>query len=172
LFWKQHELVSQLPREQGALGTRYSFLPPQIATIASQGFLVGTIEPGAPTLLTLARAKTSPASPTEMIARALLLLRTATALTYTNLVSAGVNCANGELRPWLDQLAIDRGYWKPGAALANTTDLFADVELALMDLDYSQPNDPATLYDWLCHAQKGLPTITEAERIGLWSLSG
>ena len=172
MFWKQHDLVSQLPLDQGALGTRFEFLPAQIAAIASQDFLTGATEPNLPTLLTLAKATTNPALPSEMISRALLLLRAATALTYENLVSAGVNCANGELRPWLDKLAIDRGYWKPGAALVNTTDLFADVQLALMDLVRSKPTDPACLYDWLSNTQKGIPTVTEAERIGVWCLSG
>jgi hypothetical protein len=164
--------VSTSPRDQGALGTRFTFLPAQIAAIADQGFLTGATEPSIPNLLNLAKATTKPARPTEMISRALLLLRAATALTYTNLVAAGVNCANGDLRPWLDKLAIDRGYWKPGAALANTTDLFADVSLALMDLVKSKPADPACLYDWLSNTQKGIPTITEAERIGVWCLSG
>jgi hypothetical protein len=172
MFWKQHDLVSGFPRDQGALVSRFEFLPAQIAAIASQDFLLGTTESNVPNLLNLARATTNPALPTEMISRALLLLRTATALTYENLSAAGVKCANGELRPWLDKLAMDRGYWKPGGALANTTDLFADVSLALMDLANSKPTDPACLYDWLSHTQRGIPTITEAERIGVWCLSG
>jgi hypothetical protein len=172
MFWKQHDLVGGVPRDQGALGTHYKFLPAQIAAIASQDFLIGTTEPNVPNLLNFAKATTHPARPTEMISRALLLLRAATALTYENLVAAGVNCANGDLRPWLDKLAIDRGYWKPGAALANTTDLFADVSLALMDLAKSKPTDPACLYDWLSSTNRGIPTIAEAERIGVWCLSG
>jgi hypothetical protein len=172
MFWKQHDLVSGFPRDQGALGSRFEFLPAQIAAIANQDFLLGTTEPNIPNLLNLARATTNPALPTEMISRALLLLRTATVLTYENLSAAGVKCANGELRPWLDKLAMDRGYWKPGGALANTTDLFADVSLALMDLANSRPTDPACIYDWLSHTQRGIPTITEAERIGVWCLSG
>jgi hypothetical protein len=107
-----------------------------------------------------------------MISRALLLLRTATALTYENLVAAGVNCASGELRPWLNKLAIERGYWKPGMALSNAADLYTDVSEALAELTNSKPQDPAYLNDWLKNNPKGLPTITEAERIGVWSLSG
>lgn len=171
LFWKQHDLISNLPRDQGALGTQFRYLPAQVAAIATQDFLTGATEPNVPGLLKLARATTDPALPSEMISRALLLLRTATSLTYENLVAAGVNCANGDLRQWLDVVATDRGFWKPGTALANTTDLFADVSIALMDLAKSKPADPAYLYDWLCNTQKGVPTITEAERIGVWSFS-
>jgi hypothetical protein len=172
MFWKQHELVSADPRDQGAIGTHYRFLPSQIAAIASREFLLGTVEPDVPNLLNFAKATAHPARPIEMISRAVLLLRAATALTYENLVAAGINCAKGDLRPWLDRVAIDRGYWKPGAELANTTDLFADVSLALSDLAKSKPTDPACLYDWLSKTQKGVPTVTEAERIGVWSLSG
>lgn len=172
MFWKQHDLVSNMPREQGAIGTHFKFLPAQIAAIADQDFLLGRTEPTTPKLLDLARATTDPAQPVEMIARALLLLRAATAVTYENLVSAGVNCANGELRPWLNKLAIERGYWKPGEELTNATDLFAGVSVALMDLAKSKPKDPACLYDWLSNTHKGIPTVTEAERIGLWCLSG
>ena len=172
IFWKQHDLVSSSPRDTGQLSIYYKFLPAQVAAIADQDFLLGKTEPRTPMLLTLASATRSPALPTEMISRALLLLRTATALTYENLISAGVNCANGELRPWLDKLAIQRGYWKPGAALVNTSDLYTDVSDALTDLASSKPNDPACLNDWLSKNPKGIPTITEMERIGVWSLSG
>jgi hypothetical protein len=172
MFWKQHSLVSNLTLDQGAIGTNFKFLPAQIAAIAGQDFLLGRTEPNGPNLLDLAKATTNPAQPIEMISRALLLLRAATALTYENLVAAGVNCAGGELRPWLDKLAIDRGFWKPGDALANTVDLYSDVSLALMDLAKSKSTDPTCLYDWLSNTQKGIPTITEAERIGVWCFSG
>lgn len=172
MFWKQHELISNSPRDQGQISNYYKYLPAQVAAIASQDFLLGKTQPNAPMLLTLAAATSTPAQPTEMISRALLLLRTATALTYENLVAAGVNCANGELRPWLDKLAIERGYWRPGGALPNTTDLYSDVSDALAELASSKPSDPTCLYDWIRKIGKGIPTITEAERIGVWSLSG
>jgi hypothetical protein len=172
IFWKQHDLVSSSPRDKGQLSTYYKYLPPQVAAIADQDFLLGKTEPNVPMLLTLAATIRSPAQPTEMISRALLLLRTATALTYENLVSAGVKCASGELRPWLDKLAIERGYWKPGAALLNTADLYSDVSDALTDLASSMPTDPACLNDWLSKTPNGIPTITEVERIGVWSFSG
>src|SRR5258708_579414 len=94
IFWKQHDLVSSSPRDKGQLSTYYKYLPAQVAAIADQDFLLGKTEPNVPMLLTLAAATRGPAQPTEMISRALLLLRTATALTYENLVSAGVRCAN------------------------------------------------------------------------------
>jgi hypothetical protein len=105
-----------------------------------------------------------------MLARAFLLLRTATALTHNSLVEAGISCATGDMRPWIDPIAVARGFWPPAQPLSDPIDLWLDVELALLEFDESINPEPTSFNDWMIRSVKGLPTIYEAERIGVWSL--
>lgn len=157
---------------RGPISTRYNELPSSVQAIASMDFLTRAIEPDDPTLIDAARRRRHPATAIDMLARALLLLRASTAITLTSFVEAGVSCSSGELRPWLDNLAVMRGFWSPSAPLANPQDLWMDVEIALDDLLASKTPTPLSLNDWMTRTAKGLPTIAEAERIGVWSLGG
>ena len=171
-LWQHHHAVDAGPIADGAIGQRFGNLPAEVAAIASKDFLIGASEIDEPFVIRLARAKTNPAAATEMISRALLLLRAATSFTYTNFSDAGIKCANGELRPWLDELASARGFWKPTEPLKDPVDLWADVELSLVDLRASKVTPPISLYDWMAHKPTGLPIICEIERVGVWSFCG
>lgn len=171
LFWQQHELIDPLvPKENGAIARRYHELPANIQSIASKEFLTGQSESRDPKLLRQARMVTEPALPTQMISRALLLLRTATAFTVANFNDAGVRLENGNLRAWVDPIAAARGFWGAAAPLTDPIDLWEDVRLALKDLAKSKKPTPTSLHDWVRNFPAGLPIITEAERIGVWSL--
>ena len=171
LLLKQHRTITnEMNYGGGAIATRYDELPPAIRALAPVEFLTNALQPRRPALLQLADASTSPAQPIEMLARAFLLLRAATALTYGSLVEAGVSCAAGEMRPWLDPIAAARGFWPPARPLTDPVDLWMDVELALMDFNESIEPVPVSLNDWMTRSAKGLPIIFEAERIGVWSL--
>ena len=171
LLLKQHRTVlNNQNYAAGPIAARYDELPPAIRTLASIEFLTNALEPRRPTLLQLANASTSPAQPTEMLARAFLLLRAGTALTQNSLMEAGVNCATGDMRPWIDPIAASRGFWSPTQPLSDPIDLWIDVELALLEFDESIVPEPTSLNDWMTRTAKGLPTIYEAERIGVWSL--
>lgn len=155
----------------GAITRNYGFLSPLIQGIASLNFLTGVSGEADPALITLSKASTNPAEPTEMLARAYLLLRTATALTHASCVDAGIDLAGGDLRPWIDDLAERRGFWRPGQALDDPSDLWADVEIALTDFTSTRAAAPTSWSDWMANSQRGVPQITELERIGVWSLS-
>jgi hypothetical protein len=171
LLLKQHRIVTgDQNYAAGAIANRYGELPPAIRALAPVEFLTNTQQPRSPGFLQLANATTRPAQPTEMLARAFLLLRTATALTHTSLVEAGVSCAAGDMRAWLDPIAAARGFWPPAQPLSDPIDLWLDVELALLEFDESIDPEPTSLNDWMARTVKGLPTIYEAERIGVWSL--
>ncbi len=171
MLWRQHEiLVPGSPKSAGAISRRYTELPDGVRGIASHEFLIGNEEPAEPGLLNLARATSSPSTAPEMLARGLLLLRAATAFTNSNFNDAGIRTGNGNLRPWIDPVAIARGFWEPASPLDDPADLWADVRLALDDLSASKAPAPASLNEWIRKASTGLPTIAEAERIGVWSL--
>ncbi|HTK35595.1 MAG TPA: hypothetical protein VL358_09975 [Caulobacteraceae bacterium] len=158
------------PIEEGSIGTRYEYLPPAIQSLASLEFLRDTSVAGEPNLLRLARSTADPAMPLEMMARALLLLRTATAFTHSNFADAGIDSAQGQLNAWLHEMAVQRGFWPPGTPTA-PADLWDDVELALIDFADAAAPPPACFHDWLGKPEKGLPVLAQAERITLWSLT-
>jgi len=171
LLQAQHRKIngSQNPAS-GAIARNYSALSPLIQAIASKDFLTGANGEPDPEILAHARARTKPAEPIEMLSRAYLLLRAATAVTYSSFIEAGLDLENGDLRPWIDDLAVRRGFWRPGEAVADTNDLWADIELALLDFVSSQDPTPNCWHDWMANSQRGVPQIYEMERIGVWSL--
>jgi hypothetical protein len=171
MLWHQHETVTPGTRmEQGAIGRNYSNLPHSVQGIASRDFLVGIREPGEPSLLAIARSRRSPALAAEMIARGLLLLRAATAFTISSFNAAGIGIGSGNLRPWIDPLAVARGFWPPGAPLGDPVDLWEDVRIGLNDFMVSMTPAPTSLNEWMQKGPIGLPVVTEAERIAVWSL--
>jgi hypothetical protein len=172
LLLKQHRTVTGNQNyTAGAIASRYSELPASIQSLASVEFLCNSQQPRNPLLLQLANSTTSPAQPAEMLARAFLLLRAATTLTQDSLQTAGITCNAGDLRPWLDPIAVARGFWPPANPLADPLDLWVDVQEALSDFDLSINPEPTSLGDWRMRGAVCLPTICEAERVAIWSLS-
>lgn len=170
VFWEQHyAMTGNRDYATGPIVARYDQLPHAIRSIASLAFLTGEQEAALPDLF--ARAIDPVGGPLEMTARTVLLCRVATAFTHTNFTEAGVGVTQGALRPWLNELAEIRGFWPPNAPLADPVELWADVELALLELDVSRVPDPTCLNDWLTKNSKGLPVLAEAERVGVWSFS-
>lgn len=168
----QHRAICNDSRyHEGAIAAHYDRLPDMVRDLASAEFLLGKEEPRNPELIRRGRQRSSPAKPTEMLARAFLLLRAATAFTHSSFVDAGIDNLAGEMRPWLDRLAVDRGFWSPAKPLVDPSDMWADIELALLDFDASINPQPSSWNDWMIKEAKGLPVMSEAERIGVWSLS-
>ncbi len=172
IFGRQHE-ISELGVDltAGAISTRYDQLPGTIRRMCSQDFLLGLREPARLELLKLASVKGLPASPLHMLARAFLLLRTATAFTHTSLTEAGIDTAAGALRPWLDAMALRRGFWPATAPVADIIELWDEVEFAVDDLAASRTPAPTDLATWKRTQNNGMPVITEIERVAMWSLS-
>lgn len=172
LLWQQHSMINAgVHPKDGSIAHRYDELPDSIRAIASKDFLRGVTETRDPKLLRVARMTTSPALPTEMVARAFLLLRAATAFTVSNFADAGIKSSDGKLRPWIDPIAEARGFWQQANPLVDPIDLWEDIRLALEDLAASKKPPPTSLNEWIRKSRTGLPIISEAERIGVWSFT-
>lgn len=154
----------------GSINKNYDNLPSPIITLASKDFMLGVTEPN-PTSLIL-KAKSSQSNALELIARSILLLRTATAFTHHNLVLAGVNCSAGDLRPWLDRVAVERGFWHVSSPLSDPLLLWQDVDDALVDLGATSKSTITCLHDWASKKIRGIPVISEADRVAIWSFCG
>jgi hypothetical protein len=168
VLWKQQSLTDPDVQFSAA---QYANLPGPVRALSSEAFLTGAADPTKLELLRLAEAKTSSPSPLNMISRALLLLRMATAVTQTSLTEAGVDRTAGDLRPWLDELGDARGFWPISAPLADVDDLWEDTKLALEELDDVRKLSPAHMSQWRKAGPSGMPVLQEAERIVMWSFS-
>ncbi|MZE48171.1 hypothetical protein GTY49_35610, partial [Streptomyces sp. SID5477] len=77
----------------GQIGKEYERLPAQIQAIVPKAFLAIPEVDDRPLIISLALRSGPQAGPTEMLSRALLLLRPATAFTHSNMVDAGLPVA-------------------------------------------------------------------------------
>lgn len=153
---------------QGPVDRRFDELPLAIQTLAPKEFLLSDAIP-TPKVIASAWSTSAPALASEMIGRALLLLRVATGFTHSNMADAGIRCSEDHLRPWLDEFGANRGFWPVAQPVESMDELWLDVELALIDLDASLDAANGDLYGWTM-TERGLPTVTQTERIALWGL--
>lgn len=170
VLWQQRKIAEpNVPLVTGSIATQYDALSAGIKSLVSKEFLTGQSEPTKLELLRLAEAKTSPANPLHMIARALILLRTATLFTQSSLTEAGVDRSAGALRPWLDEVGDARGFWQLSSPMADVDDLWEDTKIALADLTRARKVSPTTLHAWRQAGYGGHPILAEADRIAMWS---
>lgn len=168
----QHrKLTGNTNYSAGAITQNYQQLSPLITAIAPLAFLTGATGEPDPPLLVQARGTSNPAKPVEMLARAYLLLRAATALTHSSLMDSGLNLTAGDLRLWIDEVAEHRGFWRPGQPLADPVDLWFDIDAALQDYRAAKTPVPPSWFDWMSVDERGMPRVCEMERIGVWNLS-
>lgn len=100
----------------------------------------------------------------QMTSRATLLLRVATGAATDMLQRARI--LPDELSFWREDVGTSHGYWQPGAPPRPLTDLWADVEAALLDVD----SQAITSYADLRAAISGDSALSEVGRAGLWGL--
>jgi hypothetical protein len=101
-----------------------------------------------------------------MMARTVLLLRIATGSSILLLRDSGH--PPSAIAPWLQSLAAARGLWSPGSALDDPNDLWADVELALEEAEIARVG---SLHELLADIPTGLHTLSQTERVPVWSFA-
>jgi hypothetical protein len=128
---------SQLPPDdsinidESPIATRYDELAPAIKQSIPLAFLTADRNTDEPNLFTSAQEDGS--KPTSMFSRAVLLLRAATGFTYSNFAAAGLSVDGTDLRPWLDPLAIGRGFALSSAPPELMANLWDEVGFAVED---------------------------------------
>lgn len=150
-------------------------LPERVGSLASYDFLTAGGGEAEHPLITTARDNANPAGPFAMIARATLLLRTATAVSRSALSSAGLLDSH-LVRPWLGRYASDRAI--SAAELPETTgDLWADIADAIdriveMQADAHARAQSISRWSVANDASSTVPRLSELERVALWGLTG
>jgi len=150
---------------------RYEQLEPSIQSVVKKDFLTRNAAGDDPSLIKKARSFSTPSHPTEMISRAALLLRSATAIVTRTLFDAGIN-TSADLRFWSEAYGENLGFWNAAGPPSPMNELWADVRQAMEDAANVRSSGPSPFsrLDWASSAVNGLPRISETERIALWSL--
>jgi hypothetical protein len=152
----------------------YERLPVEVRNIASFDFLTSSVAAHEHPLIDAARNNADPAPPFAMLARAALLMRTATSVTRAVLRKTGL-LSPAVVRPWLTKYAADRAIvdeelpdmaeelWQDiDDAIARIQSLQTDAtERACSFTRWAAANDPNT----------AVPRLSEFERVALWSLA-
>ena len=106
-----------------------------------------------------------------VLARAVLLLRVASGSARSIFHQVGLN--TGALEFWWSKVGETRGLWKPDFPPAVLTDLWADIEDGLREIDDIEKRAPELLasINSLAYGIAGRFNIFAShERVGLWGL--
>ncbi|HET9399457.1 MAG TPA: hypothetical protein VFO34_00770 [Candidatus Acidoferrales bacterium] len=108
----------------------------------------------------------------QMISRAALLLRVATAANSKLLRESGMSAH--EIAFWRSNVADERGIWPIGNEPGSLSDLWADIEDAIGNLDAWKERTLATdqtFIHWRNQCAYDISVLGTCERIALWGLS-
>jgi hypothetical protein len=138
------------------------------------GFLTRASEPRDPVVLSEARQTDpidTPRQHLQMISRAALLLRVATAASSRLLKETNVSGADVEF--WWSAMGEERGLWMSTQQPTNFTDLWADADAAVKSITEwrtkTQPADRGFL-QWRQKHSYDISVLGGCERIALWGL--
>lgn len=133
-------------------------------------FLTRAVQPDTCSLLSNAERRDAPDvadQHLQVISRATLLLRLASAAAADLLQRAGIE--SSALDFWVRAVGEDRALWEPGGEPDDLTDLWADVEAALVDLAELQPPEPGSYRALQDRCARALAVMAGAERVALWA---
>ncbi len=139
-----------------------------------RAFLTRREERSDPGVLKMARKADPSSAPDhhlQVLSRAALLLRIASGSSALLLQAGGTSFT--QLRFWWTRLGEDRGCWEYGSAPQNVTDLWADIQEALeeMDAKRSSLRNHRSLLRWRQALLSEVGVLGECERIGLWGIN-
>jgi hypothetical protein len=137
-------------------------------------FLIRTSEPHDPVILSEARKTDqidAPRQHLQMISRAALLLRVASAANSRLMQEAHVSGA--DVKFWWSAMGEERGLWMKGKQPTNLTDLWADVEAAVKNIaEWKAKTATADrgFVQWRQEHSYDISVLGGCERIALWGL--
>ncbi len=137
-------------------------------------FLLRREERSDPEVLKMAQKTDLPSAPNhhlQVLSRAALLLRIASGSSALLLQAGGTSLT--QLRFWWTHLGEARGCWEQGSAPQNVTDLWADIEDALEQLESKRASlgTDKSLLRWRQELPTEVGVLGECERIGLWGIN-
>ncbi|CDX27350.1 conserved hypothetical protein [Mesorhizobium sp. ORS 3324] len=106
-----------------------------------------------------------------VVSRAVLLLRVATGSAHNLLDRVGFDASM--LGFWWEKLGEARGLWAPGATPSSLSDLWADVDVSLREVDNvaaAGPGSLSTFHQIAARIPGPAAIFASHERVGLWGL--
>jgi hypothetical protein len=140
-----------------------------------RAFILRQSDPDDARLLALASQAGDPTEANHhmrVMARALLLLRVASRTCARFLDRASIDF--NDLRSWWERFGEERGIWAPGIVPEPLTDLWADVQAALDDLEEitrDEPRATASYHGLMELCARPMAVLSGSERAALWSLA-
>ncbi|AHB11146.1 hypothetical protein [Zymomonas mobilis] len=167
---QHHSIYNKANYADGAIKERHNELPDNIKSAASIDFLTKQGYDDYPFLIKEAKKNNKVKQPTEMLARAFILLRIATGFTQSSFQESGILFNSSNRFSWLKSLIEMRGFFDISNTNFERNYLWDDMEDALLDFEDSIDPIPGSMFEWMQKGERGLPTISQAERVGVWSL--
>ncbi|MBV7377293.1 hypothetical protein [Maritimibacter dapengensis] len=157
-------LVRALVSAQGLAG---------ISADRIESFLLRQTSPQDPQIFLNSRTKPSGGQTDvfSVVSRAVLLLRVASGSTQQLLSSADLN--KSLLKFWWEAIGEVRGLWQPGHCPDPLSDLWADVDESLREIDLMEATAPGSLASpqgILTSIPREVSVLSSHERVGLWGL--
>ena len=159
---------SSMPRRE-FWSRNFPNLEPNIRQLATRDFLSGV--DGSNDLVVFTYANSGPPGDVHaMVCRALLLLRTATAIVHTAFVDAGFMPLADKVPPSFERVGYARGFWGHGQMPDDLMDLWTEVELAVSDLSDSISSNPADQHGFFNSFPGHARFLSQTERACMWAL--
>ena len=149
--------------------TAYRRLDPQVREFVTQDFLERRESPNDLLVFTHAES-TDPGDVLPMVSRALLLLRSATAVVRSAFRDAQFDLEADDLQSWFDTVGIDRGFWSANQPPEELETLWDDISYAIDDLDQYVSTNLGDQLSFVASMRDQVAFLSQAERACIWGV--
>ena len=169
-------LMELMTHEQSRIGSQKNLwqstfirLDPRIQNFVSQDFLERTVNSSDLVVFVHAES-TQPGDVHAMVSRALLLLRSATAVVRSAFLEAQFDLEADDLQAWFDTVGIDRGFWSANKPPEQLEGLWDDISFAVDDLDQYVSNNIGDQLSFVDSMRNRIAFLSQAERACIWGV--
>ena len=149
--------------------TAFPRLDPKVRAFVTQDFLEHKEQPS--DLPVFSHADSSqPGDVHAMVSRALLLLRTATAVVRSAFVDAQFNPLANNLQPWFNTVGVDRGFWSDNQPPERFEDLWDVVSYAVEDLAEHVSTNLSDQFSFFASLRAQSVFLSQTERACIWGV--
>ena len=160
---------SRIVPQQHLWQTAFRRLDPRIREFVTQEFIERRENPDDLLVFTNAES-TEPGDVHAMVSRALLLLRSATAVVRSAFLDAQFDLEADDLHEWFDTVGIDRGFWSANQPPAELEALWDDISYAVDDLDLYVSTDLGDQFSFINSMRDQVAFLSQAERACIWGV--
>ena len=163
------EEQSRIAPQQHLWQTAFRRLDPRIRAFVTQDFLERRANPN--DLLVFTHAESTQLGDVHaMVSRALLLLRSATAVVRSAFLDAQFDLETDDLHTWFDTVGIDRGFWPANQPPEELEALWDEISHAVDDLDQYVSTNLGDQISFVDSMRDQVAFLSQAERACIWGV--